>query len=103
MFNHLDFAIPPAPSGVSVRKRSKYKCESGERLREFRDKCSAAILTLGAKSTQISKYDISGTKRATKNLRIPNRSNRRGDSFSGPKLHLNGLEKSENGLGTRQM
>ena len=36
--------------------------------------------------------DISGTKRATKNLRIPNWSYRRGDSFSGPKLQLNGLE-----------
>ena len=58
MFNRLDFAIPPAPSGVSVRKRSKYKCESGERLREFQDKCSVRDTDASspwAKSTQISK------------------------------------------------
>ena len=46
MFKHLDFAIPLAPSGVSVRKRSKYKSESVERLREFRDKCSDRVKLL---------------------------------------------------------
>ena len=63
MFNRLGFAIPLAPSGVSVRKWSKYKSESVERLREFRDKCSDRVKPLrrdtdvftGAKSTQISK------------------------------------------------
>ena len=47
--------------------------------------------------------DISGTKRATKNLRIPNWTFHRADSFSGPKLQLNGQEHAENGLGTREM
>ena len=40
MFNRLAFAILLAPSVVSLRKWSKYKSESEERLREFRDKCS---------------------------------------------------------------
>ena len=68
----------------------------------FRSRKNAAtrVISTGAKSTQISKYnvDISGTKRATKNLRIPNRSNHRGDSFSGPKLQLNVWEHAENGV-----
>ena len=93
-----------APSGVSVRKRSKYKSESEERLREFRDKCSVRDTDVFTRSQLKSQnVDISGTKRATKNLRIPNWSYRRGDSFSGPKLQLNGLEHAENGLGLREM
>ena len=69
-------------------------CVNSEINVPFLKKRDTSVI-MGAKSTQMSqnsKYDISGTKRATKNLRIPNRSFCQDDSFSGPKLQLNDLE-----------